>query len=99
MLLRRKRALVYSLYLDDSGRDRNIQIVGSVIIPSDKFEHIERQSGWIIQSILNHYPEVLADPKFEFHATDMWNRNPPWDVVSKSDIADIFRLAVHSLKY
>jgi hypothetical protein len=98
MLLRQKRVLVY-LYIDDSGRDGNIQVIGSIIIPSEVFRLVEQQSGFIIQSILNKYPAVLADPRFEFHATNMWNHTGPWDAVAHSDIEEIFNLSVNSLKY
>ena len=99
-MLRHKKVLVYTVYLDDSGRDRTIQLVGAVMIPAEKNWLIEQQSGHIIQSILAKYPNVLAHPRFEFHATEMWNRTKePWSMVDESDKNEIFRLAVDSLKY
>jgi hypothetical protein len=96
---RQKRIRVYSVYVDDSGKDRIVQVMGAVMIPSDTFRLVEQQFGYIIQQILAHYPEVLSHRKFEFHATDMWNRNEPWDMVSDIDINKIFSLLVQAIEY
>ena len=78
---------MYLAYLDDAGStggnlaDKNapFQIVGAVIFPDSVFEAIELLLASTIDDLV---PEILR-PSFEFHAADLWARNPPFDCLSK----------------
>jgi hypothetical protein len=64
-----RRSLVYLVFVDDSEREaKDLQLAAAVVIPADKFHHVERDFGYLIQTELGGYPQVLNNPTFEFHA-------------------------------
>jgi len=94
-----KRYLVYAVFSDDSERERNIQVVGCVVIPANCFRDVERDFGNIIQEELSKHPEIANHPKFEFHASEIWNQSGVWAGLPKESAERVFRSAVSSLNY
>jgi len=78
------------VYLDDSKqdkiRDKKFQVIGAVIIPDDIFYDIEQDLGYYVYETVSE--ELLET--FEFHASDLWQGNPPFDIISAPERRRLF---------
>lgn len=83
------RHFVYIAYMDDAGStggnlaDKNapFQMVGAIIMKDEQFDVTEL----LVADIVDHsVPEELR-PSFEFHASDMWAANKPFNNISRSE--------------
>jgi hypothetical protein len=88
-----RRNVVHIVYLDDSRKDKHIQIMCAVIIPDQKFDFIEQHFGY---TIADSVPEAMRED-FEFHASDMLHRNPPFDNFLREQALTIMERGVESL--
>lgn len=69
------------------------------MIPQDVYWRIEETHGHIIQTILHKYPQILGNPRFEFHAAPMWNMKGLWAGLAETDRDRIFGICVGALHY
>ena len=74
-----KGIFVYLVYIDDSAQDGIFQVIGAVIIRDYGFRDVERIFGILTEIAV---PEDLR-PSFEFHTSDLFQGNPPFDKLGK----------------
>jgi uncharacterized protein DUF3800 len=90
-----ERIIVHLVYLDDSRRDRDIQIVCAVIIRDDAFDFIEQHFGYTISEAVP--PAIRAGPRFEFHASDMFHGNDIWRGFSRDKAIEVMATALDAM--
>jgi Protein of unknown function (DUF3800) len=85
---------VHLIYLDDSGDDNGYQIIVAVIIPDEEFMEIEGYLGYVIEQ---NIPEEMRD-SFEFHASNLFQSNPPFEKIKHQDAIEILTRCAEMLK-
>lgn len=70
---------MYLAYLDDS-RNRNWQVVSAVMIPADSFVLLELMSATAIDGLM---PEDRRDKFEEFHASELYSGDKPFDGIDQ----------------
>ena len=94
-LQRRQRVArkVHLVYADDSARDNRWQVIGALIMPSGHFDNFEWNLAAIIEMCV---PEDLWG-NFEFHASELWNRDGPFKSLEESQVRELFNSAITNL--
>jgi uncharacterized protein DUF3800 len=81
------------VYLDDSAQDGLFQVIAAVMVRDYGFMDLERTFGILTEATV---PEELQ-PSFEFHTSDIFQGNPPFDKLDKDKalaILDKFALLI-----
>lgn len=77
---------MHLVYCDDSREPKKKQLMTAVILKDSIFQAAEHYMGYIIEK---HVPEEKRDD-FEFHASELFHGNPPFEDISAEKAVEIF---------
>lgn len=77
---------MYLVYCDDSRDGKKKQLMTAIIVKDSSFRVVEGYMGYIIES---HVPEEKRED-FEFHASELFNGQPPFENIDTATAIDIF---------
>ena len=89
---------VHIVYLDDSEqrtiKGMRYQVIGAVIIPDRDFPMIEQTLAYYVYEKVPEVPRM----DFEFHASDLWNGNKPFQDIKTDERKRLFSECVRVLE-